>query len=154
MHSIKDNFEKILQTIKSISMDDFDRVGNVNRPGPKPKFTDLELISLALASEYMSIDSENLLFKKLRSCHKTDFPNLIDRSQYNRRKKALYGLIDKIRRRFAEPFLEFEDYMVIDSMPLEVCNIASAKRSKIYKDVFQSAPDFGYCASQIVFLWL
>ena len=153
MHNIKDNFDKILQTIKSFKMDDFDLAGNVNKPGPKPKFTDLELISLALTSEYMSIDSENLLFKKLNSCHKTDFPNLIDRSQFNRRKKALFDFIDKIRKRFAEPFLEFEDYMVIDSMPLEVCKISRARRSKICKDGFRSAPDFGYCASQGLYFY-
>ena len=148
MHNIKDNFDKIIQTIKSFTINDFDHLGNIKRRGPKPKFADLEVISLSLTSEYMSIDSENLLFKKIKSCHLKDFPNLIDRSQYNRRKKDLCFYIDKIRKVMAEPFIDIETYMIIDSMPIEVCKLARASRSKICKDGFSSAPDFGYCASQ------
>jgi len=51
--------------------------GNLNRLGPKPKMADIQIIALAITSEYLSIDSENLLFKKISSCHKNDFPNLI-----------------------------------------------------------------------------
>ena len=148
MHNIKDNFDKILQTIKSFSINDFDGSGNINRPGPKPKFTDLEIISLSLTSEYMSIDSENLLFKKIKSCHLKDFSNLIDRTQYNRRKKDLFFYIDNIRKAMAEPFLDFENYMIIDSMPIEICKLSRAARSKICRDGFSSAPDYGFCASQ------
>ena len=148
MHNIKNNFDKILQTIKSFPINDFDGSGNINRPGPKPKFTDLEIISLSLTSEYMSIDSENLLYKKIKSCHLLDFPNLIDRTQYNRRKKDLFFYIDNIRKAMAEPFLDFENYMIIDSMPIEICKLSRAARSKICRDGFSSAPDYGFCASQ------
>lgn len=153
MHNIKHNFDKILETIKSMSIKYFDENGNVKRPGPKPKFSDLEVISLNLTSEYMSIDSENFLYKKIKSCHRQDFPNLIDRTQFNRRKKDLFHFIDIIRKIMAAPFLEFEDYMIVDSMPVEVCKLSRAKRAKICKDSFASAPDFGYCASQDMFFY-
>src|SRR5210317_1046720 len=83
MHNIKRNFDKILETIKPFTKDIFNQRGNVPRPGPVAKMSDLEVIALTLTSEYLSIDSENYLFKKLRSCHHQDFPQLIDRSQFN-----------------------------------------------------------------------
>jgi len=148
MHNIKLNFDKILHTIKSLGVNDFDETGNVKRVGPKPKFSDLEVISLNITAEYMSIDSENLLFKKLLSCHRDDFANLIDRTQYNRRKKYLFDFTDKIRKVLAEKFIEFENYFVIDSMPLEICRISREKRVKICKEAYETSPDKGYCASQ------
>src|SRR5690554_7950781 len=134
MHNIKSNFDKIFETIKSLPLNIFNDKGNIKRPGPIPKFSDLEVISLNIMSEYMSIDSENFLFKKIASCHRGDFPNIIERSQYNKRKKNLFLYIDQIRAFLANQFVEFEDYFVIDSMPLEVCKIAREKRAKICKE--------------------
>lgn len=125
----------------------------MKRPGPKPKFTDLEVIGLSLTSEYMSIDSENLLFKKIESCHKQDFPNFVHRSQYNRRRKEMFYFIENIRKVMAEPFLEFEDYMILDSMLLEVCKLSRAGWAKTCKDSFSSVPDTGYCASQNIYFY-
>ncbi len=74
----------------------------------------------------MSIDSENLLFKKLNSYHDQDFPQLIARSQFNRRKKDLLHYIDKVRATQAQHFVATEQYFIVDS----------------------TAPDKGYCASR------
>jgi hypothetical protein len=153
MHNIKINFDKILQTIKSLDLNDFDENGNIKRVGPKPKFSDLEVISLNLTAEYMSIDSENLLFKKLNSCHKDDFPLLIDRTQYNRRKKHLFYYMDKIRKTMADKFIEHENYFIIDSMPLEICKISREKRVKICKEAYETSPDKGFCASQKMYFY-
>lgn len=153
MHNIKNNFDKIFETIKHLPLDIFNDKGNIKRPGPIPKFSDLEVISLNVMSEYMSIDSENFLFKKIASCHKDDFPNIIDRSQYNKRKKNLFPYIDKIRAFMASQFVEFEEYFVIDSMPLEVCKTAREKRVKICKEAYETSPDKGYCASQKMYFF-
>ena len=45
-------------------------------------------------------------------------------------------------------FLEFEDYFIVDSMPLEICKFARHKRIKICKNEFETAPSKGFCASQ------
>lgn len=153
MHNIKTNFDKILQTIKSLELNDFDAEGNLFRTGPKPKLSDLEVISLNLTAEYMSIDSENLLFKKIKSCHKDDFPMLIDRSQYNRRKKKLFYYLDTIRKTLANKFIEYENYYIIDSMPLEICKISREKRVKICKEAYETSPDKGFCASQKMYYY-
>ena len=148
MHNIKSNFDKIYQTIKSLNLDFFNEDGNISRPGISPQFSDIEVLSLVLTAEYMSLDSENWLFNKIKSDYKEDFARLIDRSRYNRRKRQLFPVLEKIRQQLAAGFLEFEDYFIVDSMPLEVCKISREKRVKICKENFENAPDKGFCASQ------
>lgn len=153
MHDIKSNFDKVFQTIKSLNLSVFDSSGNLYKPGPRPEFSDLEIIALSLTAEYMSCDSENWLFNKIRSDYSNSFPNIIDRSRYNRRKRALFGVIDLVRRRLSERFLEFEDYFIIDSMPLEVCKLSREKRSKICSEAYETSPEKGYCASQKMYFF-
>jgi len=153
MHDIKSNFDKVFQTIKSLDISEFDENGNIQRSGRYPLFTDIEVLSLVLTAEYMSLDSENWLFKKIHSDYKEDFPHIIERSRYNRRKRQLFPLLEIIRQKLANRFLEFEDYYIVDSMPLEVCKIAREKRSNICKENFENAPDKGFCASQNVYFY-
>jgi hypothetical protein len=122
--------------------------GNIPRRGVIPKFSDLEVISLSLTAESLSIDSENLLFNKLNSDYNADFPNLISRRQYNDRRKLLFDLTNKIRKRMAEDIDEFEDTYCIDSKPVEICRLARASRNRIGKTNYDKAPSIGYCASQ------
>lgn len=85
----------------------------------------------------MSCDSENSLFNRLCSDYQQTFPNLIDRSRFNRRKRGLFLTIDLVRSKLAEQFLSFEDYYIIDSMPLEVCKLSREKRSKVCDEVLK-----------------
>lgn len=55
--------------------------GNLKRPGPKPLFTDIEVIALSLTSECLGIDSELYLFNKIESDYKNAFPTIISRRQ-------------------------------------------------------------------------
>ena len=148
MHDIKTNFDKILEVLTSILKNKVDTMGNFPKVGKKPKFSDLEVISLNLTSEYLSIDSENLLFKKLNGEYMNEFPRLIDRTQYNRRKKSLFHQTELVRKQLSVTFSENEDVFVIDSMPLEICRNARASRLKICKEDFSTSPAKGFCASQ------
>ena len=65
-----------------------------NRAGRRLKMSDLEIVALSLTSEYMSIDSENSLFNQLQNGQIT---NLIERSQYNKRRKKLFYFAEEIR---------------------------------------------------------
>ena len=49
--------------------------------------SDLEVVALSLTAEFMSIDSENSLFKQL---NQAEIPNLIERSQFNKKKKIVF----------------------------------------------------------------
>ena len=148
MHNIKCNFDKICQTIKALDLDIFGQDGNIPKAGLNPQFSDLEVISLSLTAEYMSLDSENWLFNKIKSDYANDFPHLIERSRFNRRRRQLFPILEKIRQSLARHFLEFEEYFIVDSMPLEVCRITREKRAKVCKESFETAPAKGFCASQ------
>jgi len=112
--------------------------GNIPRCGVVPSFSDLEVIALSLTAEALSIDS--LLFSKLNSDYKTNFPTLISRRQYNNRRKYLFSLIEKIRKQIEE------DIFCIDSKPVEVCRPSRAKRNQVVKTNYEYAPSKGYCA--------
>ncbi len=40
------------------------------------------------------------------------------------------------------------DLYIVDSMPLEVCRLSRANRSKVCQEHIESAPNFGFCAAQ------
>lgn len=124
MTNIVKNYKRVLDGISSLELGLF----NTNKVGRKPKMTDLEIIALDLTSEFMSIDSENCLFKQVDTSH---ISNLIERSQYNKRRKQLFYFSEEIRKSLANRFLEFEDCFIVDSMPLEMCKVSRQNRVKI-----------------------
>jgi hypothetical protein len=110
-----------------------------------PKLSNIELVAMNFTAEYMGIDSECQLFRTIEDSF---LEPLIDRSVYNRRRRKLFPLIEEIRSQLSSQFNEFENYYVVDSMPLEVCKTARASRSKICKQEEFCFPDKGFCASQ------
>ena len=148
MHNLKSNFDRIKPIVKESHANFIDSNGNINKIGAKPKFSDVDLIALSLVAESLSINSENLLFAKLRSEYQEDFPLLIDRSQFNRRRKHLAKFINIVRETLVQKLLPAEDTFILDSMPVEICKFTRAKRIKICKESIETAPEYGYCAVQ------
>jgi hypothetical protein len=139
MNNLNANYKRILEVLRKISKDQL-----LSYQRRQPKLSDLELISLSLTAEFMGIDSENDLFRKLPE----SISAKIERSVFNRRRRKLADHLDKIRLKLAAHFNEFETYFVVDSMPLEVCKLSRSARSKICKEVEYAWPDKGYCAAQ------
>lgn len=104
MHNLYANFVKILEICKDFSKDLVNERGNLPRRSVVPRFSDLEVISLSLTAEHMSIDSESLLFDRLKD-YSVEMPNLISRRQYNDRRKFTRELCEKIRKRIAEKWM-------------------------------------------------
>ena len=147
MHNIKTNFDKFFNLSKLYLKDSIvDTSYNFQLYRNKPKMSDCEIISLSLCSEALSIDSENLFWKKLKVEYALDFPHLIDRSNYNKRRRRLQHYIHLLNEKMAQPFNEFEDVFIVDSIPIPIVQLAREKRSKICKDNFETAPDKGYSA--------
>ncbi|RXM37490.1 IS982 family transposase, partial [Chryseobacterium sp. CH21] len=109
----------------------------------KPQLSDLELISIDLTSEFMGIDSERDLFRKLPY----HLSSRIDRSVYNRRKRNLFAYRDSLRKKIAAK-ISVNDYYIVDSMPLEICKLSRSSRSTICRENYFTSPDIGFCASQ------
>lgn len=141
MTNIVKNYFRVLEVISSLNFE-LDFKSGIGR---KQKMSDIEVVALSLTAEFMSIDSENSLFKQLLP---GEIPNLIERSQFNKRRKKLFLFSEQIRTKLAAQFLCFEDYFIVDSMPLEICKFSRHNRIKICKDDFETAPSKGFCASQ------
>ena len=141
MSNIVNNYFRVLEVISSLNC----KLENKTDVGRKQKMSDLEVVALSLTAEFMSIDSENSLFKEI---DKQQIPNLIERSQFNKRRRKLFLFLEEIRTKLASRFLEFEDYFIVDSMPLEICKFSRHRRIKICKNDFETAPSKGFCASQ------
>lgn len=140
MSNLEASYKLILKELIKIS-----KVENFYFKPRKPKLSDLELISLIILAEFKSIDSEYQLFREIKDF---DIASKIDRSVYNRRKRKLFPFIEEIRLKMVEKFNDFENYFIVDSMPLEVCKLARSSRSKICKEVDYAIPNKGFCASQ------
>lgn len=140
MSNLEASYKLILKEIRKISSGE-----NLYFKPINPKLSDIELISLIILAEFKSIDSEHQLFRELNG---TVLDGKIERSVYNRRKRKLFPFIEEIRMKMVEKFNECENYFVVDSMPLEVCKISRAARSKICKDADYALPNRGFCASQ------
>jgi len=139
MNNFRANYNKILEVLKSITEKE-----QFLKQKRKPKLKDIELIAMNLTAEYMGIDSECHLFREISM----DLRDKIERSVYNRRKRKLFFAIEIIRKELSNKFNEFENYFVVDSMPLEVVKLSRSTTSKICKEEFYSAPNRGFCASQ------
>lgn len=139
MNNFLENYDKILKVLKQIT--DKHQFLRQNR---QPKLKDIELIAINLTAEYLSIDSECQLFRLLPRLLK----DRIERSVYNRRKRKLFFAIDFLRNQLSEQLIEFENFFVVDSMPLEVAKLSRSGNSKICKENFYSSPNRGFCASQ------
>jgi hypothetical protein len=146
MHNLKTNFDKIFNIVKSFFNDSLNADDNFSFYPRKPKMSDCEIIALSIVGECIGIDSENYLFGKLKADHFHDFPNLIDRSNFNRRRRRLGEYLFSLNKQVADLMNLGENIFLVDSVPVPVCKIVREKSSKICRENFETAPDKGYSA--------
>lgn len=140
MNNFIQSYELILEKLNDLSIN-FDNFLQIRTP----KLSNIELIGLNITAEFKQIDSECGLFREIE---KTYLFSKIERSVYNKRKRNLFVYIEEVRTILSKSLTEFEDYFIVDSMPLEICKNARASRSSICKEEEKSFPNKGYCASQ------
>lgn len=95
------------------------------RPGPDAAFSDSELITLTLAAELVGIAAETRFLAYVRRNHRALFPLLPERSRYNRRRRHLIEVTNRIRsaimaRLWRVLEAEGQDLCVVDSVPVPV----------------------------------
>jgi len=146
MHNLYSNFDKFFNITKSYFQNRIDSFDNFHFYRNKPKMSDCQIIALAITGESLGIDSESYFWCKLKNEHTSEFPNLIDRSNFNRRRKRLYRLIEELNQMIASSLHFGEDVFLVDSIPIPVCKNAREKQCKVCKEDFETAPDKGYSA--------
>ena len=146
MHNLSSNFHLFLDITKSVFKSSVNANGNFKFYPRQPKLSDCQIIALSITAESIGIDSENYLFGKLKKDYKADFPNLIHRSNFNRRKKLLAPYLSQLNQFLADQMNERENVFIVDSIPVPVCKIVREKSSKVCRENFETAPDKGYSA--------
>ena len=109
------------------------------------KLSDSEIISISIVGEAITIDSEKAWFFFVKKNFKDLFPNIGDRTRFNRTKRNLFMVIKEIQKYFSNlPMFLNDDIRIIDSMPIPVCKFARSYFSKSFNDI----SSYGYCASK------
>ena len=139
MHNFKEIYERILETLRKISVEQLQPYQR-----RRPKMSDLEVVAISLSGEYLGVDSEYDLFRKLPP----ELGHKIERSVFNRRRRKLFAQMESIRSSLSDILNRSERVFIVDSMPLEVCRLSRSGRSTICREEPFSSPDRGYCASQ------
>src|SRR5881398_1102921 len=118
----------------------------LERPGPAPRLSDSEVITLALYQELIGEPREDHFFRLHQASLLPFFPGLNERSRYNRRKRDLWSVILAVRisLQIVLDALQFEETAVVDSAPVPCVGY---KRSKASSDLAGTA-DYGVCSSK------
>ena len=122
----------------------------VARPGTKPEFTDIEVITLNVVGQ-MFTDSEKAWHRFVKKNYLSLFPKLISRSRYHRRSKNLQQLTEIMRQLLVKLLgMDAQEWHLMDSMPLQVCLRVRASRNMRFCQDFNvdNALLYGYCASK------
>ena len=92
----------------------------LRRPGPRPDCSDSELITMILIAECKGWDIETQLLSEF-SQHPNLFPILPCQSRFNRRRRNLGTLINRIRQMLLSDIEGAEEQLcIIDSLPMPV----------------------------------
>ena len=120
-----------------------------HRPGPAAELSDSEVITLSLVAELVEMDKESRFLAYVRRNHLALFPRLPERSRYNRRRRALTEVTNRIRGALMQLVLarltpEERDLCVVDSLPVPVVGFHQARgRHRWYGEA-----SYGYVASK------
>lgn len=116
----------------------------LRRAGRKPKLPDTALLTLALFQEFSGIHKEDDYWPYVRRELESYFPGqLVDRSQYHRRKKNLSTLINQIRRLVAKQIPNPANLHIIDCIGTSAITVTKFFSSRSFPNA-----GIGRCASK------
>ena len=159
MHDLKTSYEKNMKLIKMACANLFphNKGTNTRIYSNKPILADIEVVCLAITAECLQIDSENFLWSKIKTDYPRLFAQLPHRTRYNARKKKLCDVIvmvSNIASDLIRDNMSQSDYLIIDSMPIEVCKIVREHNSKQFRrptDEVMAAKGFNSTLKQFYF---
>lgn len=96
MNNFLSKFEKILEILKQ-----FETKSNFLNQIRQPRLSDIELLAVDLTAESLGIDSEHQLFRELP----VTISSKIERSVYNRRRRKLFFVKERIRKALSEKLI-------------------------------------------------
>ncbi len=120
-----------------------------HRPGERSDFSDSEVITLTLVAELVEMDKESRFLAYVRRNHLALFPQLPERSRYNRRRRQLTEVTNRLRGALLQRLLGWLPpgagaRCVIDSLPVPVVGFHQARGSHRW----YGEASYGYVASK------
>ena len=109
----------------------------------KALLSDSEIITIAMCGEIIGIDSEKAWFNFVKRNLRHLFPQMCDRTRFNRTRRNLQQVMNLIFTEIAT-YLK-DEFLIADSFPLEVCKFGRAHFCKSFK---YDGATYGYCASK------
>ena len=89
--------------------------------GVRPEFSESEVLTLSLAQHWLGFQSERRFLRFIAHNYRALFPRLLDQSQFNRRARALTGLMNAFRRWLAKQAEAGQaEYYLLDGTPIHV----------------------------------
>lgn len=157
MLKFQDNYTTIIATIEDFILfvytiiDDLykqiapESVSN-RRNVDSAKLSDSEIIALSICGELIGIDSEKAWYSFVKRNFHHLFPNLCSRTRFNRTRKNLLQVTERIRQ-IIPLYFNIPDYhyYVIDSFPLPVCKFGRAHFCSSFRT---DGVDYGKCPSK------
>lgn len=114
-------------------------------PGAKAEMSDSEILTLALVMDYLPFPGETQFIGFIRANYGQWFPDLLERSQFNRRLRKLESMLETLRRNWVKQLAGVNNNsFIIDTKPIPVMGY---RRSKRHSD-FHGSADYGYCAAR------
>jgi len=132
MHDLTSIYTKVETSLKKQTKEYFEDDWNIQFYPNPPKMSDLQIISLAITSECLQIDSEALLWSKIDKDYSSFFKHLPHRTKFNKRRKRLTSTMNKCLAKLADLVCESKasSTLIIDSMPIPTCRIVREKSSR------------------------
>jgi len=113
--------------------------------GAKPRFSDSEVLTLLLLMDVLPFPSERQFLAYIRANYLHLFPNLVDRSQFNRRARCLWRLLEELRRFWLGDLgVLLAEQFILDTKPVPVIGYKRNKK----KSEFNGVGAYGVCASR------
>jgi hypothetical protein len=120
------------------------------RLGAPPRFTDAELVTVAVAQVLLGHDSERHWMRAARQKIGHLFRYLPKQSGYNKRLRAALPLVQRVIRLLAfDTDYWFDDHWLLDSTPVP----CGASRPTVQRSGLAGWAGYGYCASHSRFYW-
>jgi hypothetical protein len=121
------------------------------RPGPAPACSDPELVTLALAGEFLERRSARAWRAEVLTDWRRLFPRVPAQSEWNRRVRWLWGAFEALRRFWLHPLpIAAGGWLAIDTAPLPIKHASRVRGSTPCTWVGPAddlAPGFGFCAA-------
>ncbi len=124
-------------------VDEYCKSHTSEKPGPDPKLTDSEIITIAIFCELMGKTSEYAHTRCVIQWLQNYFPRMIDRSRYHRRLKGLTKLINDVRVAVLPDIGTFLCTHILDSTPVPVLSFKRAGFTPLFPEA-----SYGHCAAK------